>query len=61
MPALGFDRWQRKDINASIAYGSKFATVAGRNRIKKTAGFLRYDKGLSLTPHSRSGRRYFLG
>jgi hypothetical protein len=35
MPALGFDRWQRKDINASIAYGSKFATVAGWNRIKK--------------------------
>jgi hypothetical protein len=57
MPALGFDRWQRKDINASIAYGSKFATVASRNRIKKMAGFLSYNKWLSLTPHSRSGRR----
>ena len=36
--ALGFGRRQRKDMNASIAYGSKFATVAGRNRIKKMAG-----------------------
>ena len=36
MLALGFGRRQRKDINASM--GSKFATVAGRNRIKKMAG-----------------------
>jgi hypothetical protein len=38
MLALGFGRWQRKDINAGVAEGSEFATVAGRNRIKKMAG-----------------------
>jgi hypothetical protein len=38
MLALGFGRWQRKDINAGIAEGSKLAAVAGRNRIKKMAG-----------------------
>ena len=38
MLAFGFGRRQGKDINAGIAQGSKFATVAGRNRIKKMAG-----------------------
>jgi hypothetical protein len=38
MLALGFGRRQRKDINAGIAQGSKFASVAGQNRLKKMAG-----------------------
>ena len=38
MLALGFGRRQRKDINASIAESSKFATVGGRDWIKKMAG-----------------------
>jgi hypothetical protein len=38
MLALGFGRWQRKDINAGVAEGSEFATVAGLDWIKKMAG-----------------------
>jgi hypothetical protein len=38
MLALGFGRRQRKDINAGIAEGSEFATIASRDWIKKMAG-----------------------
>ena len=30
--------WQRKDMNAGIAEGSKFAAIAGWSRIVKSAG-----------------------
>ena len=36
--ALGFGRWQRKDINAGVAEASKFAAIAGWDRIVKLAG-----------------------
>jgi hypothetical protein len=35
MLALGFGRWQRKDINAGVAEASKFAAIAGWDRIVK--------------------------
>jgi hypothetical protein len=35
--ALGFRRWQRKDISAGVAEGSEFAAIAGRDRIVKLA------------------------
>jgi hypothetical protein len=38
MLALGFGRRKRKDINAGIAEGSEFATIASRDWIKKMAG-----------------------
>ena len=50
MLALGFGRRQRKDINASM--GSKFATVAGRNRIKKMAGPTRLPRRARLPNYS---------
>jgi hypothetical protein len=49
MLALGFGR-RRKDINASM--GSKFATAASRNRIKKMAGPTRLPRRALLANYS---------
>ena len=52
MLALGFGPWQRKDINAGIAEGSKLAAVAGRNRIKKNGGTNLFARRARLANYS---------
>jgi hypothetical protein len=60
MPALGFRRRQRKNIDAGVAQASKFAAIAGWNRIVKLAGpafLVTADPAQDAHQNSKKGRQ----